>query len=154
AISAVALALLGGIGVSSWQAMRATRAERVALDQATKASQAESDAKAQAETARRESEKAKAIQDFLTENLLVLNPLGGTTPDPAAISAEATRDLVEKVARKVEGRFTNQPLTEAAIRMTLVFAFGESADAANMASQAEKALQIRQRLLLDPAHSD
>jgi tetratricopeptide (TPR) repeat protein len=153
--------------VSSWQAVRAIKAERVARaeslkagtaeraarEQAAKAMQSEKMAMEQAKIARDQSERAKAVQDFLAENLLGVNFLAGTMPDPDATSFEATRAMVEKAARKLEGKFANQPLTEAEIRMTLVLAFDGFGDTARMAVQAEKALEIRQRLL-GPADSD
>src|SRR5206468_6539026 len=79
AASAVALTLLAGIVVSSWQAVRARRAEQQAKEQAAIA-------KEQAELANQNSERAKAVQDFLAENLLGVNFLAGTVPDPDATS--------------------------------------------------------------------
>jgi hypothetical protein len=128
AATAVLLVLITATLVSTWQAARALRAERLA--------------KEQAELVKQNSERAKAVQDFLAENLLGVNELvRGTTPDPDAISFETTRALVEKVARRIEGKFTNQPLTEADIRMTLSLAFAGFTDAANLSAQAEKTLR-------------
>jgi tetratricopeptide (TPR) repeat protein len=142
---AVLLALVGGVGVSSWQAVKAGRAERTAKEQAAIARE-------QSRIASEQSENATAVKAFLTKTLMGINPCCDT-PDPDAISYEATRALVDRVARRLEGQFTDQPLVEADIRLALAAAFGAARDIPAMAIHAEKAVELRQRVL-GRAHSD
>jgi tetratricopeptide (TPR) repeat protein len=129
--------LLLAVAVSSWQAVKAKRAERQAKEQAQLAA-------AQAEVARQQTALAKAAKDFLIENLL-----GATdeAPDADALTFEATQALARKVARLMEGKFTNQPLTEADIRMAIGEVFLQSKEFKETISQAERALEIRRALL-------
>lgn len=94
AIAAMLTLILTAAAVfSSWQAIRATKAEKKATEQA---------------------QVATAVSDFLSEKLLKKgNPWsGGET-----YSADLTlRDAILTAAEEVEGSFTNQPLVEAAVR--------------------------------------
>ena len=102
---AVALALLGGIAVSSRQAVRATRSEQHARNQEQLAGE-------QARLAKEQSETAQAVKDFLTRNLLGGNfRREGREYDP--LDVDTKRLLALRIARKIEGQFTNQPLVEA-----------------------------------------
>src|SRR5262249_2068767 len=125
----VATALVLGTVVSTWQAIRATRAEQVAhqqRDAAHAAREAESRARQQAEdaerttrdaerTARAEADKARAINDFLTKDLLT-----AAEPENNAVEDEVTLlEVVDRAAVKVGDRFHDQPEAESALRMTL-----------------------------------
>jgi eukaryotic-like serine/threonine-protein kinase len=112
-------ALLIGLGVSTWQAVRATRAER----------------------------DARAVKDFLVEQLLAANPY------MQGVSDSNWRGLLKRVERAVESRFANQPLMEAELRMALAEASYGLEDHFNITAQFEKALQIRRRAL-GLKHSD
>ena len=129
--------LLLAVAVSSWQAVKAKRAERQAKEQAQLAA-------AQAKVASQQTALAQAAKDFLIENLL-----GATdeAPDADALTFEATQALARKVARRMEGKFTNQPLTEADIRMAIGKVFLQAKEFKETVSQAEKALEIRRALL-------
>jgi tetratricopeptide (TPR) repeat protein len=123
---AVALALIGGIAASSWQAVKATKAEQKATEQA---------------------ENAKAIKEFLLANLLGVDCCGDSAAlEPDAASFEATQALLYKVARRIEGRFTNQAQVEAQIREALVKGFYSARDHRSIAAQAERLVQIHTRL--------
>ena len=135
----VVFALLTAVAVSSRQAIKAKRAEQTALRQTEIATQ-------QTDLARQESDKAQVVRDYLIENLLGVDCCGAS-PDAEALTFEATQALVKKVARNLDGRFTNQPLSEAEIRMALVKSLHSSRDYAESVLQAEKAFEIRRQFL-------
>jgi serine/threonine protein kinase len=111
----VATALVLGTAVSTWEAIRATGAERAA----DTARAAESSARKRAEdaekTARAEADKAKAINDFLVNDLLVQ-----ADPEKNAVSDRVTlREVLDRAAEKVGARFRDQPLIEATLHTTI-----------------------------------
>ncbi len=119
---AIGLLLVAGVAVSSWQAVRATRAEaraRANEQAALAAAQAEArereKATAAESTARLEADKAKAINNFLINDLLVQ-----AAPENNPVGNKITvRELLDKAARKIGSAFTNRPELEAAIRKTI-----------------------------------
>ena len=126
--------LMLAVAVSSWQAVRATRAERKA--------------EGQAKLANEQTEIARAMKDFLTEQLLgTVNPFTEPTPDPNK------RPLLERIARQLEGKFPHQPLIEAQLRFARGDAFDGIGDKASSAAQFEKCFEIRRRVLT-LEHSD
>ena len=91
------IALVAGVVVSTWQAVRASRAERVA--------------QARANDAQAEKAKAEAVTKFLTEML--------ASADPArAQGREVTvRAAVDEAARKIDaGAVAGQPDVEVSVR--------------------------------------
>jgi tetratricopeptide (TPR) repeat protein len=145
----VASALVLGTAVSTWQAIRATRAERVARQQrdaADAAQAAEARTRKRAEdaerTARAEADRAKAVNDFLTEDLL-------TQAEPAKNSVEdkvTLLEVVDRAAAKVGDRFHDQPEAESALRKTLADTYHGLGSFAKAERQAQAALEIEQRL--------
>jgi eukaryotic-like serine/threonine-protein kinase len=119
---AFAAVLLAATAVSTWQAVRARRAEaraRQDRDAAVLAGEAEARARQRAEDAeklsRTEADKAMAINLFLTEDLL-------SQAEPAHNAAENHVTLLEVLDRAAAGvseRFRNQPDVEAAVRRTV-----------------------------------
>jgi len=79
------LALVAGFAASTWQAVRATRAER----------------------------DARAVKDFLIEELLAMNPYMDSIADSNRVQ------LLERVAQAAGSRFVNQPLIEAEVRLAI-----------------------------------
>jgi serine/threonine protein kinase/tetratricopeptide (TPR) repeat protein len=114
--------LLAMSAVSTWQAFRATQAERRATDAASRALRAEAQTRSQRDRAlnaeaqaRAEAEKAKAINAFLTEDLL-------TQAEPANTAAEdhvTLLEVLDRAASKVGDRFAGQPEVEDALRRTI-----------------------------------
>jgi tetratricopeptide (TPR) repeat protein len=101
----VAAALLLGVMVSSWQAARATKAEKLAKNRLTEVA-AERDAK---EEARKDAE---AISTFLTEVF--------QSPDPARDGRTITvAETLINATKKLESELTNQPARRAKIQATL-----------------------------------
>jgi serine/threonine protein kinase/tetratricopeptide (TPR) repeat protein len=90
----VALALLIGTGVSAYLAIRATRAEAAARD---------------------EADKAKAINEFLEKDLLVqASPMNNAVQEGLTL-----REVLDRASEQVGTRFSTKPLVEAAIRCTI-----------------------------------
>ena len=140
ATAAVLLTLAGGVAVSSWQAVKAKRAEQSAKAQ-------EQLAKQQAQIASEQSEIANSVIDFLIQQVLGVNPFVGGEVDPQRAA------LLKKAEREVETTFASQPEIEAKLRMALGLAFFGIGDFAHAIEQYEKALAIRQKEF-GPTHSD
>jgi tetratricopeptide (TPR) repeat protein len=91
AVAGVAL-LVVAVAVSTWQAVRATRAEKTAA----------------------------AVSAFLQDDLLGQADLANQPSEGPGRDPDVTvRTLLDRAAGKVEGQFRGQPLTEAAIRLTI-----------------------------------
>ena len=120
--TAFAAMLVAGTVVSTWQAVRATRAEAVARrdrDAAIAARTAETDARGRAEDAERasrtEAEKARAVNRFLTEDLL-----SQAEPEYNAADSKVTLlEVLDRAAEKVADRFRDQSEVEDAVRRTI-----------------------------------
>jgi hypothetical protein len=102
--------LIGGILASTWQAVRARRAEHTALEQRDRAD--------------REAATARAVTDFLQKDLLgqasAENQAGpDQKPDPDL----TVRTALDRAAAKIPSAFPNQPLVQASIRQTIGAAY-------------------------------
>ena len=119
---AFAAMLVVGTVVSTWQAVRATRAEvkaRSDRDAAIAARKSETEARRRAEDAERaartEAEKARAVNRFLTEDLL-----SQAEPEYNAADSKVTLlEVLDRAAEKVADRFGDQPEVEDAVRRTI-----------------------------------
>jgi serine/threonine protein kinase/tetratricopeptide (TPR) repeat protein len=133
-VTAFVILLIVASVVSTYLAIRAMRAERVAtaeqnramvaerdaVEQRDRAVAAEREAKAAAERATTEAAIARAVNDFLQHDLLgqadVDNQAGpGQKPDPDI----KVRTLLDRAAAAIDGRFVAQPVVEAAIRRSI-----------------------------------
>ena len=131
AASLVFLAL--GTGISTWQAVRATAAERTAGKERDRAES--------------EMEIAEAVNDFLNKDLLAqvasqIQAGPGIRPDPNL----KVRTAVERAAGKVGARFVQKPLVEGSIRHTIgeaYFHLGLYAPCSRR--HLERALELRRR---------
>jgi serine/threonine protein kinase/tetratricopeptide (TPR) repeat protein len=84
--------LVAAASVSTWQAVRATQAERTAA----------------------------AVSEFLQNDLLGQADLANQPGEGAGRDADVkVRTLLDRAARTIEGKFADEPLTEAAIRLTV-----------------------------------
>jgi tetratricopeptide (TPR) repeat protein len=138
AAALVLLVLVVAVVVSRWQAVRATRAEQKARQQT--------------QVAERESRQAEAVKNFLLENLKGVE-VHGLSRELDFVAVESRKALLREVAFQMEGKFADQPRMEADIRMVIAEGFGAVKDFPAGASEAEKALAIRQQLL-GPTHSN
>jgi serine/threonine protein kinase len=124
--SAFAAVLVAATVVSTWQAVRARRAEAEARrerDTAVAARQAEAEARRRAEDAekgsRTEADKARAINQFLTDDLL-----SQAEPEHNAVDNRVTLlEVLDRAAEGVDRRFRGQPEIEAAVRRTIARAY-------------------------------
>jgi serine/threonine protein kinase/TolA-binding protein len=109
----VALALVTGTAVATWQAIRATRASRVAKEQRELAGKREKVAEDAAAEARQAAAESKAILTFLVHDMLALDPERGGGRD---VKFAQVLDNAEK---KIDTSFRNQPLVEAGVRYAI-----------------------------------
>jgi eukaryotic-like serine/threonine-protein kinase len=126
-VTAVFVALVAGVIVSTWQAARARRAERAAAQQAA---------------------TAKAINDFLQHDLLAqasafTQAKPGTKPDPDL----KVRTALDRAAVSIAGKFDRQPAIEASIRSTIGQTYAELGLYTEAQRQLEQALNLQQRIL-------
>jgi serine/threonine protein kinase len=142
--AAVAAALLAGTAVATWQAVVATRANKDAVTAAA----AEKEAKQAAEE--REAE-TKAVLEFVENKVFAAarpkdqaGGLGRNVP---------LRQAIEAALLSVKEQFTNQPLIEARLRMTLgnSFSYLGEAKAALEQFQVARGLYTNHR---GPDHPD
>ena len=139
ATAAVALALLAGAVVSTWQAIEADRAREAEKEQRL-AAQAERDSKAAA------LQEAEAVSTFLTDVL--------QSPDPARNGATLTvAELLGIAAKKLDTDLASQPARQAKLQATMgrtYYALGLMPDAIPL---QEKALDYY-RSTSGPEHPD
>ena len=107
--------LVAGAAVSTWQAVRAMRAEK----------------------------NAAAVSAFLQNDLLgqadLANQSGeGTGRDPDV----KVRTLLDRAAQTIEGKFHEQPLTEAAIRLTIGKAYRALGNYPDAQRQLERSVEL------------
>jgi serine/threonine protein kinase/tetratricopeptide (TPR) repeat protein len=160
----IALLLVAGVAASTWQAIRASRAESEAV--AARVAEAKERAKAVAERddkeqaraaeaqqrrladeardqANEEAAVAKAVSDFLQHDLLAeADP--SKNPRNEAVSVE---ELLMRAANRIDDKFNEQPRVEAAIRSTIGATYLLLGMPANAVPHLECALEIRQRVL-------
>jgi serine/threonine protein kinase/tetratricopeptide (TPR) repeat protein len=132
----VAGALLAGTAVSTWQALRATRAESAALIAAGTEKAAKDDALA------REAE-TNAVLDFVENRILAAARPEGQ--DRGLGRTVTLRKAIESALPFVHGSFRNQPLIEARLRLTLGQSFYYLDDARKAAEQEETARALYTR---------
>jgi serine/threonine protein kinase/tetratricopeptide (TPR) repeat protein len=140
----MAAALLGGTAVAAWQAVRATRAEAEAVVAAEAQKRAKEDALARAA-------EIQAVLDFLENRVFAAARPAGQA---GGLGPEVTlRHAVEAALPFVEKSFSNQPLIEARLRLSLGTSFwylGEGRPAAEQCAAA-RALYSRH---CGPDHPD
>jgi serine/threonine protein kinase/Tfp pilus assembly protein PilF len=137
----VGAALLLGTFVSAWQAVRARDAGRAA---ASAARRAETDAAI-----------ARAANDFLNRDLLgqldAYIPYGryGESREELKLGA-----VLDRAAARLDGRFADQPLVEASLRLTIGWTYaGLTRDDPRPLPHLERAAQLR-TAHLGPEHPD
>lgn len=153
-VTFTAVLLLGAL-LSTWQAVRATRAERHAVALARRASLAEQDARLErdravaAETAAR-AEGAKAnrsaaemrsVLDFFDKHVLAAARPEGQV---GGLGRNVTiRQAVDSALPKIAGAFPGEPTVEASIREELGLTYHYLGEPATAIRQLERALELR-----------
>ncbi len=160
----VAIVLASAMVVSTWQAIRATRAERRAVDEAGRALAAETQARTERDHAlnaeaeaisqrnaavesKKEADKqaaiARTVNDFLQNDLLA-----EASPEKNACAEKVTvEELVKRAGAKISGKFEKQPEIEAAIRLTIGVALISLGLYSEAQPHLERAVEIRRRVL-------
>jgi eukaryotic-like serine/threonine-protein kinase len=164
----VGMALIGGTGVSLWQAAQARKAQRKAqaaearaTTEAATARRAETRAAKEARAAR-EAERhaatqgaiAQAVNDFLQDDLL------GNAGHSSRVAQEFEGDslltvseALDRAAARIGHRFQDQPLVEAAIQMTIGRGYRSVRKHQLAVAHFERAVALR-RTHLGPAHPE
>ena len=123
--AAFAALLIAGAAVSTWQAVRARRAEKVATTERDRANT--------------EAATAKAVTDFLEKSLLSqasANQQSGLDEKPD--SDVKVRTLLDRAAAGIGGKFKGQPEVEADIRGTIGETYRDLALTPQAAEQFQK----------------
>ncbi|HKQ37510.1 MAG TPA: serine/threonine-protein kinase [Verrucomicrobiae bacterium] len=137
AVAAVMLALLVGAIISSWQAFRATRAER---EQNRLRQQAEANQKKAETEAAKSAQVARFLKDMLvgTESSVALGR-----------DTKLLREILDKTADRVGKELANQPEVEAELYVTLGYTYFELGEWAKSEVMQREALAIFRKLLGD-----
>jgi len=180
-VAAAFVMLIAGVIASTWEAARARRAGQEALRQRDSAATAQQVAqkerdravaaertateernralaeKQHAETEKQhadtESATAKAINDFLQQDLLnQASALGQAEAGQTLGPDLKVRTALDRAAARIAGRFDRQPLVEAAIRHTIAETYWGMGLYPEAQRQAERALSLRRRVLGDEHH--
>jgi tetratricopeptide (TPR) repeat protein len=133
---------------------RAVRAEQQATEQRLTAQDQRNRALAASARADEEAATAKAVRDFLQDDLLAqaspnTQAASRNTPDPVL----TVRDALDRAAERIGNRFASRPLIEAAIRQTIGVSYKDLGSYAQAEQQLERALALRTKAL-GPAHVD
>ena len=163
----VFLAMAAAVLVSTWEAVRARQAERIAEEQQQRATEAESRvtkqrdraiaAEAQAQKERNaalgekqradtEGATAAAVNEFLQNDMLAqagarAQARPGVKPDPDL----KVRTALDRAAARIAGKFDRQPEVEAAIRDTIGQAYMDLGLYPEARNQFEQALELHRR---------
>jgi serine/threonine protein kinase/Tfp pilus assembly protein PilF len=146
----LAAILTAGILVSSWQAIRATRAERAATQERDRAILAEVAATrernhAQAEQARADQQAAiaNAVNDFLQNDLLASASAETQLPTGSGADPDLkVRTVLDRAAARISGRFIEEPRVEASIQLTIGRAYNALGLYAKSQAHCERALEL------------
>jgi non-specific serine/threonine protein kinase/serine/threonine-protein kinase len=176
------LILIAGVVASTSEAARARRAEQEALQRRDAAFAAQQAARKERETAQTardravgaeqatraerdralaeqkradiEAATAKAVSDFLRNDLLSqASPWQQSRPGVVPDAGFTVRAALDRAAGRIEGRFSGQPVVEAAIRHTVGDAYASLGLYPEADRQFARALELRWRAL-GPAHQE
>ncbi|MFO0892488.1 MAG: tetratricopeptide repeat protein [Isosphaeraceae bacterium] len=147
----VAAALLLGTAVATWQAVRARRAEKAALDAGNAALASAASEKAAKETAQAREAETRAVLDFVEGRVFAAarpeGQEGGLGYDVKLA------DAVRAALPFVESGFKDQPLVEARLRMTMGLSFRYLGEYETAMGQYERACALLEEHL-GPGHPD
>src|SRR5581483_4814560 len=104
---------------------------------------AEKQAVAEKQRANEEAATAKAVNDFLQNDLLA-----EAAPDKNARNKKVTvEEVLGRAGARIAGKFEKQPLIEAAIRLTIGNTYNALGDYPVAQPHLERALELRRRVL-------
>ncbi len=130
AASAVLIVLIGGIVVSTREAVLATRAQRVALAEKARAD--------------KEAAVAKAVNDFLGSDLLSSADLDSDNNNSG--SDLTVRVVLDRAAMHIMGKFNGQPEVEGSLRTTIGSAYLSLGLYPEVQLQLEQAVALHRHL--------
>ncbi len=149
--SLLLLVLFAGAGIAIWQAVRAARAERHALDEVAATARERDEKDAALRSAEQELATREAVLDFLENKVFAAarpkNYEGGQGYDVKL--ADAIKSALPFVTKS----FAAQPLIEARLRMTIGKSFSYLGDAKSAAEQFHSARTLYTQLC-GPDHLD
>ena len=134
AAAAVLVVLLGGIVTSTWQAIRATRAER-------EQSRLREQAQLNARRAELEAAKSKQVAAFLQDMLKGVGPSVALGRDTTML-----REILDRTAERVGKQLKDQPAVEAEMETTIGEAYYAIAEDRKAKAKLENAVAIRRNL--------
>ncbi|MCX6632563.1 MAG: serine/threonine-protein kinase, partial [Candidatus Solibacter sp.] len=162
AAAAFAMLLAAGVVASTWQAVRARRAEQVAQVQRDRAVAAEERARTEQQAATRdrdlaltekqradtEAATARAVNEFVQSDLLAQASASQQfrqklKPDPDL----KVRTALDRAAAQIEGKFPGQPLVEASIRSTIAHTYAGLGLVKEAAHHFRRTLELRRKTL-------
>ncbi len=175
AVVAVFVALTAGLLATGWESIRANHerdraaaaersatgdrdralhAEQVAHGERVRAEQERNRAVEEAKRADTQSAAAKAVSDFLQNDLLALaGPSAQVGPNTRFDPDLKVRAVLDRAAGRIAGNFDSQPPVEASIRQTIGSAYSDLGLFAEAQPQMQRALDLRRRML-GPEHPD
>jgi serine/threonine protein kinase/Tfp pilus assembly protein PilF len=138
AAAAALVALVAGAGVSLWFGARAASNAVLAEERRVAAERS-------ATSAARQARIADEVNAFLNDDLLA-------SIAPEHEGAEVTvRQVLDKAASNLRGRFDDEPQVESALRMTIGASYAKIGDYASALEHVDRALELR---TADPETSD
>jgi serine/threonine protein kinase/tetratricopeptide (TPR) repeat protein len=151
----VAVALVAGTVVSTWQAIRAVRAERLAgirLNAERAALLEVTHERNRADVARNEADRrateAREVVDFLVNDLI-----GAASPSKDLGTIPTAEQVLARADEGMAKKFADRPLIEASIRHALGKAYEELGQYPKAEQHARRAVQLR-LAQLGPEHAD
>jgi tetratricopeptide (TPR) repeat protein/predicted Ser/Thr protein kinase len=127
--ASVFLVLVAGVVASTWEAVRAHRAERAAEEQRERANQ--------------EAAVAKAVSDFLQNDILAqASAAQQSSPNAKPDPDLKVRTALDRAAARIQGRFDQQPELEAAIQDTIGRTYYQLGLYPEARKQLERALSL------------
>ena len=152
AIFAVAVALLLGVTVSAWQAIRATRSEHEQSRLRQQADVARTRAEGDQKKAESEAARSSQVAQFLKDMLKGVGPSVARGRDTAML-----KEILDQTAARVGRDLTGQPEVEADLRSTIGTVYHELGDFKQAEVMYREALALRRKSLgeehLDVARS-
>ncbi len=127
----IALALLAAAAISTWDSVRARRAER---EQARLRQLAQSDE----QRAQTEAQKSRQVAAFLQDMLQGVGPETALGRDTTML-----REILERTRQNLHGELKDQPEVEAELRATLAGIYQQLGDYANAGQEYREALRLQ-----------
>ena len=138
AATAIALALLGGIIATTWQARRATEQARVAAQERDRA--------------RVEAAKSARINEFL-QHVLGYSQVSWLSPNPLKKNVSTIAEALDEASRRAARELADQPEILAAVHLTLGNSYSAQGNMDLALQHLRASLDLR-RKILGPEHPD